>query len=390
MPGPLTPFGELRPALRGAGLATWIAVSAHAILALPAKPGRLTSGEVLPFGLCLLGFGLVFWIATAASGDRRPLPVKLGLCAVEALLGLSANQIFNGNSLLSGLLLVTAVHVGALVPLRWALAWVGVQTLGLFTVLGLNWPLFDAVSYTTGYLCFQVFAVLSAQVAVREVRARQQLARVVEELNAARSLLAEAARDAERLRIARELHDLLGHHLTALTMNLQVADFSAQDVRTKTHLERASAIARLLLSDVREAVSSIRQGPPLDFRAELQRIQRLTDEVQVHAALPDDLSGLDPVRGHVLLRCVQEIITNAVRHGAARNVWLTFEQRPAGLWLHARDDGRGTGPRPLVHGCGLSGMRERLEGVGGALLLDGSEGPGFALQASLPLGVGQP
>ncbi|UQN09320.1 sensor histidine kinase [Deinococcus sp. QL22] len=379
----LTPFGELRHILRGVGLATWLAVSTHALLALPGKPWRLTQDEYLSFGLCLLGFGAVLWVATDTRSARWPLRIKLWLCALEVGLALIANHIFNGNSLLSGMLLVTAMHVGAILPMHQALLWVAVQTLGLFTVLSVNWPLFDAVSYTTGYLCFQVFAVLSAQVAVREVQARQRLTVVVEELQQTRALLVQASRDAERLRIARELHDLVGHHLTALTMNLQVAEHGTQDERSQVHVERAGAIAKLLLSSVREAVGAMRSEAVLDIRAELDLLQQRWTDVQVHATLPENLAVIDPLRTQVLLRCSQEIVANAVKHGAARNVWLILEWQADCLHLHAHDDGRGV--RALRPGCGLKGMQERLESIGGQLKIDTHHGAGVVLLATLPL-----
>ncbi|WP_198170868.1 sensor histidine kinase [Deinococcus arboris] len=365
------------------GLATWLAVSAHAILALPAKPERLTSDEYWPFGLSLIGFGLIFWLATHPRSDALPIRVKLGLCALEAIFALSANQIFNGNSLLSGMLLVAAVHVGILLPLRLAFAWIGFQTLGLALILYINWPLIEAASYTTGWLCFQVFAVLSAQVAVREVQARQQLMLVVAELQTTRSRLAEASRDAERLRIARELHDLVGHHLTALTMNLQVAEHGAQDERSRTHVERARTIAVQLLSRVRASVRAMRDDGPVDWKAELEQLQQHWEEVKLHAALPDDLDTVTPAQSHILLRCIQEIVTNARKHGQAQNVWIRLDCQAHQVQLSAHDDGHGA--LTVTPGCGLLGMRERLESVGGQLKIDLDSAPGFALTATLPL-----
>ena len=219
----ITPLGELRRTLRLVGCATFVAVTLHAVLALPNKPGRLTQGEVLPWCLSLAGYLAAFWWATQPRTDRRGSAWTLLLIAAETALALLANHIFDGNSLLSGLLLVVAAQVGLLTTLPLALGWVGVQTLGLLSVLLLHWPAADAWAYTTGYLCFQIFAAGSGHLTVREARARQSLAQANAELRQTRALLAEASRNAERLEIARELHDLLGHHLTALSMNLEVA-----------------------------------------------------------------------------------------------------------------------------------------------------------------------
>jgi len=84
-----------------------------------------------------------------------------------------------------------------------------------------------------------------------------------------------------------------------------------------------------------------------------------------------------------LLRCAQEIITNAVRHAQARNLWLTFERTGANeLAIHAHDDGRGAGN--LRHGNGLTGMRERLAQIGGRLDITTARDQGFALHAWVP------
>ncbi|MGH8212818.1 MAG: ATP-binding protein, partial [Rhodanobacteraceae bacterium] len=85
-----------------------------------------------------------------------------------------------------------------------------------------------------------------------------------------------------------------------------------------------------------------------------------------------------------LLRCTQEIVTNAVRHAGARHLWLRFERTPAGmLALKAHDDGRGAAE--LKPGNGLIGMRERLAEVGGELSIHTARDRGFSLEASLPL-----
>ena len=104
----------------------------------------------------------------------------------------------------------------------------------------------------------------------------------------------------------------------------------------------------------------------------------------IEMTVPEDLVVADPERAHVLLRSVQEIITNAVRHANARNLWLSFERtEDSRLAIHARDDGRGV--IQLKPGNGLTGMRERLSQFGGQLDIVTSRDQGFALDAWLPL-----
>ena len=87
-----------------------------------------------------------------------------------------------------------------------------------------------------------------------------------------------------------------------------------------------------------------------------------------------------------MLRCLQEIITNAIRHAAASNLWIELSRTGNGIAIRARDDGRGT--RELRPGHGLTGMRERLEQVGGKLEIETQPGKGFRLNAWLPLSGG--
>lgn len=94
------------------------------------------------------------------------------------------------------------------------------------------------------------------------------------------------------------------------------------------------------------------------------------------------MKDVDPLQAHTLFRCAQEIITNAIRHAGARNLWLTLERGDEGISLRARDDGQGAdGVKP---GNGLRGMRERVEEYGGRLKLEAQRGAGFSAEVFLP------
>jgi signal transduction histidine kinase len=103
----------------------------------------------------------------------------------------------------------------------------------------------------------------------------------------------------------------------------------------------------------------------------------------VELDMPENLQVEDPERAQVLLRCAQEIITNAVRHASAGHLWLKLRRDAGEIRLEARDDGRGSDqPSP---GNGLRGMRERLSACGGRVDILTSPGRGFALDVRLPL-----
>ncbi|GGM14594.1 sensor histidine kinase [Deinococcus aerophilus] len=377
---------ELRRGMGWTGILLWTALAANSLLAPPSREG-LTPEELLPWGAAMLGFLAAFLTVTVVQDRPRWRRRALQLVALESVLALQANQLLDGNSVLAGLLLLTAAQVGILVPVRWALVWVGAQTVALLSVFLSYWSVSDAWSYGTGYLCFQLFAVTTGQTAVREIQARQQLAAVVAELRATRALLGQASRQAERLQISRELHDLMGHHLTALGMNLQVALHRDLPGAARPPVEQAAELARMLLGDVRAAVRGMRETATCDVRAEIEALSQ-TVSVPVHLTFPSGFSVPCPVQSQVLLRTVQEILTNALRHAGARQVWLTFGGGPDSsgarqLTLHARDDGHVA--RHFTPGCGLTGMRERLESVGGSLEVRVRPGEPLELFARLPL-----
>ena len=377
----------MRGAIRWTGLALWLALLLHSLLAPPSREG-LTQGEMVPWIAVMLGFITVFLTATSMPDQQRWQRLALGLAALESVLALVGNELLDGNSVLAGLLLVIAAQVAVILPVRWMLVWVAAQTLGLMSIYLNYWNAPDAWSYGTGYLCFQLFAMTTAQTAVREVRARRQLAVVVDELRATRALLAEASRQAERLQISRELHDLMGHHLTALGMNLQVALHLLPAGPARAHVEQAGDLSRTLLSDVRTAVRGMREAAPCDVRAEIEALARVAS-LPVHLSFSPGFEVPCPVRAQVLLRTVQESLTNAIRHAGARQVWLDFACGPGPhdggrlVTLHARDDGHGT--LTLKPGCGLSGMRERLASVGGTLEVRAHPGQPLELLVCLPL-----
>jgi len=223
---------------------------------------------------------------------------------------------------------------------------------------------------------------VTAHVAMEQAQAREEQRRLNSELRATRALLAESARVNERTRIARELHDLLGHHLTALSLNLEVAGHLASG-KTLDHVRQAHTLAKLLLTDVREAVSQLREGGAIELAAALRPLTENVPGLDIHLDIDESLRIDDPELAQVLLRCTQEIITNAVRHSGAARLDITVCRDAEGVVLRARDDGRGSDQ--VAAGNGLNGMRERLMAHGGTLSLDTAPGAGFALHLVLPV-----
>lgn len=281
-----------------------------------------------------------------------------------------------------------AMLVAALLP--WLLPLViGIGWIFFLSVLFSVWIIFVPEGTWLGLLVYLLmnlgltsFPFIASLLALKQVRARAELRRVNSELLATQALLTENTRIAERVRISRDLHDLVGHHLTALSLNLEVASHVAEG-KAREHVEQAGSIARLLLADVREVVSDMRSNDQVDLRAALATLADGVPELDIHLEIPDELSTTDPCRAQILLRCAQEVITNTVRHAQASNLWICLTSGPDGLVLRARDDGRGS---PDLHpGNGINGMRERLRELGGRLDIATRPGAGFQIKAWLPL-----
>jgi len=345
------------------------------------------SFALLLWTLSYLVFGILYLLITENLGSRSHVGVRLfGLLLMTAAALMTGWYSHSGLS--ATMLVVVAVVLPWLVPSRVGVAWIVLQTIcltALFSTFAefkanILFSLLQACLYTA--LAMPGF--VASMVASQQADEREAQRRLNSELRATRALLAESTRIAERMRIARELHDLVGHHLTALSLNLEVASHLSNESAAE-HVRKAQSTARLLLADVREAVSELRQDDAIDLTQALQSLIDGVPSMSVHLNTPPRFSVEDPRRAQMLLRCVQEIITNTAKHASARNLWLAFtyddENR---LNLHARDDGRGTAA--ILPGNGLSGMRERLAEFGGDVTVESGAGQGFALHVRLPLG----
>lgn len=304
---------------------------------------------------------------------------------VLAVLSVSAFAVsyFTRSGIGSMLVMVVAALLPWMLPVFMGAAWVLVLAMafGAWVIFMPEGSWMVALVFFIMNLGLTLFPFIASLLALKQVRARAELRRVNSELLATQSLLAENTRVAERVRISRELHDLVGHHLTALSLNLEVASHLTEG-KAKNHVDKAATLSRLLLSDVREVVSDMRRDGEVDLREALQMLSQGVPELMVHLDIPDELSLTDPKRAQIILRCAQELITNAARHASARNLWISLETGSEGLSLRARDDGQGA--VDLMPGNGLNGMRERLKELGGRLDIATRPGAGFQVRAWMP------
>lgn len=342
---------------------------------------------LLLWTLSYLLFGILYLLITNNLGARTNMVTRLFGLLLMTVAALMVGW-YSHSGLSAILLVVVAVVLPWLVPFWVGVAWIAFQTVCLSAMFSISDELKHSiilgVLQASLYTAFSMLGFVASMVASQLAEEQEAQRRLNSELRATRALLAESTRIAERMRIARELHDLIGHHLTALSLNLEVASHLSNEAASE-HVRKAQNTARLLLADVREAVSELRQDDAIDLTQALQSLVDGVPSLQVNVSVPPRFSVEDPRRAQVLLRCVQEIITNTAKHAGARNLWLTFTYDDENLLsLSARDDGRGTAA--IQPGNGLSGMRERLAEFSGDVAMESGAGQGFALHVRLPLG----
>lgn len=312
-------------------------------------------------------------------GTPRVRHVAFGL-AVLASWALVATAPAMG--LLMALVVVTAALSVYVHPLPVGLGLVLANTVVIAVALGtLEGSGLEVVLVTGFYLLIQLATLLSTATLLRERAMRQELALAHAELKAASILLEESARTSERLRISRDLHDQVGHHLTVLALELEAARHRDGDA-ARAHVERAGDLARDLLGEVRATVGDLRDRTP-DLREALEAMTSDIPGIRVTLRVGSPLRT-DEDAAAALLRVTQEVLTNALRHSGASTLRLRVEQADGVTVLDAQDNGHGADTTHLALGNGLRGLRERVEALGGDVVLDGSDG--FRVTARVPAG----
>jgi signal transduction histidine kinase len=363
--------------LRWGGVAAWLMVG----LPILTHPIRRPAVFAVWLGAWLI-FVVAFWVsADSRERTRREalgLPVLQVVCVLALVLTICDG--FEG-----ALLVLVAMQIASRVPRlprRAALSWIAVQSVLLCAAIAIHWSLRPALMLAPPYLGFQLLAFFLVERLELEGRARAELAAANAELKATRELLAHSSRVAERLRIARELHDAVGHHLVALSLNLEVASHQIEGPALE-QIRISQGLTKLLLTDVSEIVGTLGRDEAVDLRTALTALVSEIPRPRVHLTLAEGMTVEDPELAHLVLRCCQEIVTNAVKHARAENLWIEVVREREVLGLRAWDDGQGAGE--IAGGRGLAGMRDRLETAGGRLEVETSPGTGFAVAALVPL-----
>jgi two-component system, NarL family, sensor histidine kinase DesK len=331
----------------------------------------------------------VVYAPTVAQANNWPRLARLGLGALAGLAALACAVYGAGWTVLWIYVSAAAGMVLSDAPNR--------RQLSRLAILGVgaSYTFFCWLSHTgvTQYLVVLLPVLL---VGVAMIGFRQQIT-LMRELAQARETVAKLAANEERLRLARDLHDLTGQSLSMITLK---SDLAAKRLsRLPACPERDAAlgdlgdiglVSRQTLHDIREAVSGYRR-PTLAI--EVITARNVLDAAGVRfdddAQLTLRSGTFDADAEAALAWCLREAVTNVIRHSGARSCRARLIRGAGELTLEVTDDGRGPQPQDAPRGAGLRGMSERLSAVGGRLSLGpaeaGSRAHGFRLTATVPV-----
>lgn len=337
-----------------AGTVTW---AAAAIVPLQAVVRGGLSGETLVGWAVAWLLFLPAFLSRYTRTARTSPAVDVGLLGIQSAASLVAASA-SPDRLSAGILLVVVAGQLTRVGRPIAAVWLTAQTAAFVWMLFETMSSASAVTFGLAFGGLQAFALGTAVLADRERTAREELAAAAIELTAAHTMLAEETRSSERLRISRDLHDALGHHLTALSVQLDIAARLGSGPAS-SHVQEAHALTRLLLSDVRAVVGELRAEDSTDLRSALVAlVERARPSLRVALDFPLDMAQPSRRQADAVLRFAQEVITNAIRHARATTATINVDTTARGLVIRAADDGVVTSP--IRWGHGLTGMRERF------------------------------
>lgn len=342
----------------------------------------------------------------------RPISERLSLTlvylGVSSLLYLAALSLSDGiaTNVIGTLIFLLIGQAAWSLPFRAALAYSALMLAILATMIaqsiGIEMMLQSLPSIGFGAVFVIAFVSLTRHSERQMERAERERARaetLLEQLQASHSEL-RAARERElamaaveeRMRLARDIHDGLGHYLTALNVQLQAAARLQQrdPERAAAALGACREVAQAALDEVRRSVAAM-QPSPLDGRSLDVAIERLVADfghsmmLEARFEQQGDMPLLPPALAQTLYRAAQEGLTNAHKHGAATQVVVSLACLPDSVRLKVRDNGQAAGAPPANGGYGLAGVRERVERLGGIFAAGPDAAGGFLLEIVTPV-----
>jgi signal transduction histidine kinase len=382
-------------------LAVYIILFAVMVVFIIDHPAYITGWRFYGTVLCL-ALVLVLNILWTSREGHLPYLQRLGMLVLLAALILGAvgmGELYNAIYLFFMLSAQAAIILdiwpaGILFSLANMAAW-----LVVFRALGGSYA--DTLSFGTSLGLGILFILLMAILLDRYSRQTQRVENLLAELRAANANL-EAARQKEkelavaeeRVRLARDIHDGLGHHLTVLSIQLQAADklVGRNPQAAAEAIQTSRAETQAALEEVRRSVSMMRQSPD-ESRPLAEALAGMLADFEQHAGLRTSFEQSGPpvelpaFAYQTLYRTVQEGLTNAQKHGQdVTQAWVQLEYQADAVRLLVRDDGRAAQTNLAEPpGFGLLGLRERVGQLGGSLRSGAGAAGGFEIEVCIPL-----
>jgi two-component system sensor histidine kinase DesK len=297
-----------------------------------------------------------------------PAPVRARTAAVLGMLAVGGALVaVLGTGALTLMVYATGMAAVMLPALR------GILLNGLVLAALFGWLVFEGTLRQHGG---ELITLLSVSIALLFMG---ELVRANAQLREARDEVARLAVAEERARFARDLHDVLGHSLTTITVKAglarRVLQSEAGSERAITEVHEVEQLARQALTEVRATVSGYREA---SLAAELAGARAALQAAEIEAVLPHAVDNVAADLQRVFAYVLREGVTNVLRHSAATRCEVRFGRD----WVEISDNGRGA-ESTVDGGHGLAGLRERLAGVGGTLAADPLPAGGFRLRAAV-------
>lgn len=348
---------------------------------------------MIVLGLAYILMGIYGYAYCARSG----LPVlRIGYFLVQIPLGGLIVSIGKGAGFNALLLLPLAGHAVVLLDEFFVyLANAGI--LGIYVVSVGSYSSWEAVwSGLPTFLAGLLFILVFTQSSVSEGQARREVERLVGELQEANQQLREYAVQAEELavtrernRLAREIHDGLGHYLTTVHMEIQAARavMDRDPARARQMLDKAQILTQDALTDVRSSVAALRASPdenlPLPEMVDKLLKNCSAMNLETDLRIVGTPHVLSPQVYLTLFRAAQEAINNICKHSRATQVWVQLDYLTAGeIQLMVQDNG--VGAEQIEGGFGLLGVRERINLLNGKFTIRTAKNEGFRLEITVP------
>jgi two-component system, NarL family, sensor histidine kinase DesK len=365
----------------------WLICLLFPILALvqlrpnPAQLAVALAGLVL----FVISYTWVMWSHPLRSVVRRPAHIRQYLLLLAGLTALVLWLSVAYDSAFLWLFVGVSAIAGVTLPLR--SAFVAVVVLTLLT-------LFVSIAVSGGIAASDWLHILPLVLLVRglglDMIGIARLSSALREMHAARAELARMAVVEERLRMARDLHDLLGHTLSLIVLKSELARrlVEHEPLRAAQEIHEVESVARQTLREVREAVAGYRQP---QLASELDAARQILEAAGVDCRIEHSAGALPPAIDAVLAWTVREGVTNVIRHSHAHHCMIRVACAAGSVRAEVVDDGDQRGSQhlpPREAGSGVAGLTERVQAYGGqieAAPLHAVDTRGFRLWVELPM-----